>query len=128
MNRVKGCLWGLVFAWRQIAKIQLLLIGVTLAFGWLAGWDEPSKFAWALMWVGVGAIAFGAYSLMGGYNATRGTYYQYFSSAGPDSISDNLAKSGQYNAQSFSCFVLAGLAGFLTVVLSMIALYIIDFA
>jgi hypothetical protein len=122
MKTVRGCVFSILYAWRSIVLMQAALIAIVIGIGWQSGWREVSEYTNALLLAGIGAIAAGAFSLWGGYNSTRSAGYMYAASAGPDDFSQTMKRGNEYNRQSFSCFVLLGIVGVLTMALSLIGL------
>ncbi|MBI5960955.1 MAG: hypothetical protein HY866_19605 [Chloroflexi bacterium] len=122
MKAVRGCLVSVLLAWRSILLIEVILIALVGVYGWQSGWRDMSEYTSALMLAGVGVIAAGSLSLMGGYNSTRDVKYMVAASAGPDDFSKTLKRGAEYNRQNFSCFALLGIAGIFAFVLSLIGL------
>jgi hypothetical protein len=124
MKRVQGCVWGILLGWRTMLYTEIAVFAFVFLLGQMFGWTDIAKYSEAMIYVGVAMIVFGAYSLMGGYNSTRGSMYMYASSASGESMNSIMDKGARYNYESYSCFTLAGLLGLLTIGVSLIFLAI----
>jgi hypothetical protein len=76
----------LAIIWRVVRGSILAAVifaGITLIVSWLINWRSPYQISQALLFAGMGSIAVGIFSVVGGWSIRTSYRYQYSRSA-PD--------------------------------------------
>ncbi|MBZ0321151.1 MAG: hypothetical protein K8L91_32355 [Anaerolineae bacterium] len=112
-KRLQGCLPS----YKTILKIEGAILIVVGIASLLLSWD----FGLSLTWVGIGAIAFGGMSLVGGFSITRNFAYQQAQSVGPLNQVERAQAELKERGGQFEFLVLMLIVGILTIFLGFIA-------
>lgn len=112
-SRLHGCLPS----YKTIAKIE----GGILAVVFIASLVFALDFGVTLTWVGIGAIAFGGMSLVGGFSITRNFAYQQAQSVGPLNQTERAQAELKERGSQFEFLILMLIVGLLTIFLGFVA-------
>ena len=82
----QGVLAGVLRFLRTVVLIDLGIFAAVGVICWIGGWRTAYHYSYGLILAGVGAMALGAYSVVGSLHTSRSFDYQYASSAGLDSV------------------------------------------
>lgn len=111
-SRLHGCLPS----YKTILKIEGAILIVVGIASLLLSWD----FGLSLTWVGIGAIAFGGMSLVGGFSITRNFAYQQAQSVGPLNQVERAKAELKERGGQFEFLILMLIVGVLTIFLGFI--------
>ncbi len=105
---------------KQLALIEIEILGLAGLICWLAGWRTFEEYANRLVWAGVAIMIFAALSFFGGNVPLGNTRYNFAATLSRVSMYDR-AKGVMSNRDDNLSFVtIAGLSGLVTVVIGLI--------
>jgi hypothetical protein len=112
----EGRLRGLLRLAGVIALVALGLMVIVVAICWLAGWRTASQIGSGFTLAGIGAIAAGVLSTLGGWGVMRDPQYMYAQSVSHQDTASRTRQALGDSLRSYNLAILATGAGILCIV------------
>jgi hypothetical protein len=105
---------------RTLVLINLAIFGGVGLICWLGGWRTLDQYGNGLMLAGAAALAFGVYSVSGGWHGSRSFDYQFAASAGEDSVHKSANRERQEAGANYAFLGQMCVIGFLPIVVGIL--------
>ncbi len=109
--------------WGFAKPVLLIDVGILATVGlvcWLGSWWSAAQYGNGLIVAGVGAIAVGLASLLGGWGVTRSFTYQYAQTAGEDRGTGRAQRELEDSDRSYGFLAVMGVAGLVVIACGLI--------
>ena len=98
-----------------IALVALGLMVIVVAICWFVGWRSPSQISSGLTLAGIGAIAVGILSTLGGWGLTRDPQYMLAQSVSHQDTASRTRQALGDSLRSYNLAIVATVAGILCI-------------
>jgi hypothetical protein len=110
--------WGSLI-WRVLRRSLLMTVifaVITLMVAWVINWRTIYQIGQALLFAGLGSIAVGVFSVVGGWNIRTSYRYQYSRSASDMRVMERASQDLKDVFSSYDFMITMLIAGFLLII------------
>lgn len=115
LARLRGLAW---FALKRLILIEAIIVAMVCGLVYLFGGRGHEAYALALMVAGTFVVAFGPFSLLGGWSVTRTWGYQYANTVNPNTTVERISQEQQEHTHNYGLMLPSFVLGTLTIIIS----------